>query len=124
MTCRAQLHVEVLNYEIIVILPATSYGVVYYKPATYRSFSSRISYRGTTGDRPSPRRSFSLELGRQLMPKRVSLAGLFEKTTHEGKTQRLPEGQLVTEEVSDGDIDVSRRQLRIFLANRASAVGW
>jgi hypothetical protein len=31
--CGAQLHVEVLNDEIIVILPATSYGVVYYKPA-------------------------------------------------------------------------------------------
>ncbi len=28
-----QLHVEVLDDEIIVILPATSYGVVYYKPA-------------------------------------------------------------------------------------------
>ena len=32
----AQLHVEVLNDEIIVILPATSYGVVYYKPANSR----------------------------------------------------------------------------------------
>jgi hypothetical protein len=31
--CPDQLHVEVLNDEIIVILPATSYGVVYYKPA-------------------------------------------------------------------------------------------
>ena len=32
----AQLHVEVLNDEIIVILPATSYGVVDYKPANSR----------------------------------------------------------------------------------------
>jgi hypothetical protein len=31
--CPDQLHVEVLNDEIVVILPATSYGVVYYKPA-------------------------------------------------------------------------------------------
>jgi hypothetical protein len=30
--CRDQLHVELLNDEIIVILPATTYGVVYYKP--------------------------------------------------------------------------------------------
>ncbi len=29
-----QLRLEVLGDEIIVILPATSYGVVYYKPAT------------------------------------------------------------------------------------------
>jgi hypothetical protein len=28
-----QLHIEVLDDEIIVILPATSYGVTYYKPA-------------------------------------------------------------------------------------------
>ena len=33
MPSRERLHVEVLNDEIIVILPATSYGVVYYKPA-------------------------------------------------------------------------------------------
>ena len=33
MPCPDQLHVEVLNDEIVVILPATSYGVVYYKPA-------------------------------------------------------------------------------------------
>ena len=44
---------------------------------------ARISYRRAPVERPSPRRSFSLELGRQLMPKRVSLAGLCEKTTHE-----------------------------------------
>jgi hypothetical protein len=36
----------------------------------------------------------------------------------------LPEGQLVTQGISDSDIDVSRRQLRIFLADRAIAVGW
>lgn len=36
----------------------------------------------------------------------------------------MPEGQLVTQGISDSDIDVSRRQLRIFLANRAIAVGW
>jgi predicted alpha/beta hydrolase family esterase len=33
MPSRERLHVEVLNDEIIVILPATSYGVVYYKPS-------------------------------------------------------------------------------------------
>ena len=32
MPCPDQLHVEVLNDEIIVILPATSYGVTYCKP--------------------------------------------------------------------------------------------
>ena len=36
----------------------------------------------------------------------------------------MPEGQLVTQGISDSDIDVSTRQLRIFLANRAIAVGW
>jgi len=36
MPCRDQLHVEVLNDEIIVILPATSYSVVYYKQANGR----------------------------------------------------------------------------------------
>ena len=30
----------------------------------------------------------------------------------------------MTQGISDSDIDVSRRQLRIFLANRAIAVGW
>jgi hypothetical protein len=30
---REQLRLEVIGDEIIVILPATSYGVVYYKPA-------------------------------------------------------------------------------------------
>jgi predicted alpha/beta hydrolase family esterase len=37
----AQLHVEVLNDEIIVILPATSYGVVYYKPANSRQLLAK-----------------------------------------------------------------------------------
>ncbi len=38
MPCRDQLHVEVLNDEIIVLLPATSYGVVYYKPVNSPQF--------------------------------------------------------------------------------------
>jgi hypothetical protein len=29
-----QVHIEVVNDEILVILPATSYGVTYYKPAS------------------------------------------------------------------------------------------
>jgi hypothetical protein len=32
-----QLRVEVLGDEIIVILPATSYGITYYKPANAKA---------------------------------------------------------------------------------------
>jgi hypothetical protein len=94
--CPDQLHVEVLNDEIGVILPATSYGVVYYKPAN----STQLLVRNFLVEGPSPRRSFSLEPCRPPVPKRVSLVGLCERNeirAARGRKAGLPHvGRLIT----------------------------
>ena len=72
----SELRVEVLGDEIIVILPATSYGVTYYKPThsahlLVKNFLSKI-------DRGAPmrlRKNSSLGRGRRPTIKHTSWAG-------------------------------------------------
>ena len=71
----SELRVEVLGDEIIVILPATSYGVTYYKPThsahlLVKNYLSKID-RGA----PMTRKSSSLWRGRRPTRKHTSWAG-------------------------------------------------
>jgi hypothetical protein len=71
-----RLRIDVVDDEIIIDLPATTYSVTYYKPANRLNFSRRISRKRMIGARHSNCLTFLLELGRQRTTRRASSGGL------------------------------------------------
>jgi hypothetical protein len=72
------LWIDVVDDEIIVFLPGSSYSVTYYKPENSPQLLARRISDQDDRRVPMTYRSFSLAPGKQQTPRRVNSGGLCE----------------------------------------------